>query len=96
MADCLPLPVVCIQCGPGVNNPCHFKIVGPTIGFAIAVLLAIICWPLSIFFCCCGTETGKSVGTLQTTDPGPSSLLIEKNAFLGYSGQFDPQHLERS
>lgn len=28
MADCLPLPVVCIQCGPGVNNACHFKIVG--------------------------------------------------------------------
>lgn len=26
--DCLPLPVVCIQCGPGVNNPCHFKFIG--------------------------------------------------------------------
>lgn len=26
--DCLPLPVVCIQCGPGVNNACHFKFIG--------------------------------------------------------------------
>jgi hypothetical protein len=83
--DCLPLPVVCIQCGPGVNNPCHFKfigelktgmpqvesethvilifppvpIAGPTIGFVVAVFLAIICWPLALFFCCCATDAGK-------------------------------------
>ncbi|KAH8759038.1 hypothetical protein F5883DRAFT_148415 [Diaporthe sp. PMI_573] len=59
--DCLPLPVVCIQCGPGVNNPCHFKFIGPTIGFVVAVFLAIICWPLALFFCCCATDAGKKL-----------------------------------
>lgn len=29
--DCLPLPVLCIQCGTD-QNPCHCKIVGPTLG----------------------------------------------------------------
>lgn len=35
MADCgtgLPLPVVCFQCGPGVNNACHFKVIGKSLG----------------------------------------------------------------
>lgn len=32
--DCLPLPVLCIQCGTD-QNPCHCKIVGPTLGMYV-------------------------------------------------------------
>ncbi|CAD0112601.1 unnamed protein product [Aureobasidium uvarum] len=37
--DCLPIPFVCFQCGTD-QNPCHCKVVGPTIGFASAIVLA--------------------------------------------------------
>ncbi|KAI5854068.1 hypothetical protein GGS23DRAFT_601656 [Durotheca rogersii] len=58
MADCgLPFPVVCIQCGRGVGL-CGIKIIGPTIGFCVAVVAAFICWPIALLFCCF-TETGK-------------------------------------
>ncbi|KAI0886311.1 uncharacterized protein GGS22DRAFT_160548 [Annulohypoxylon maeteangense] len=58
MADCgLPFPVVCIQCGRGVGL-CGIKVIGPTIGFCVAVLAAFICWPIALLFCCF-TETGK-------------------------------------
>lgn len=41
MADCffIPLPL-CIQCGTD-QNPCHVKIVGPTLGFIIGVVMAV-------------------------------------------------------
>ncbi|RMY59986.1 hypothetical protein D0863_11749 [Hortaea werneckii] len=59
MADCgfLPLPV-CIQCGTN-QNPCHVKIVGPTLGFIVGVCMAIICWPAALLCCCCATDAGK-------------------------------------
>ncbi|CAD0090616.1 unnamed protein product [Aureobasidium mustum] len=38
--DCLPIPFVCFQCGTD-QNPCHCKVVGPTIGFASAIVLAV-------------------------------------------------------
>ncbi|RMY85068.1 hypothetical protein D0861_06641 [Hortaea werneckii] len=59
MADCgfLPLPV-CIQCGTN-QNPCHIKIVGPTLGFIVGVCMAIICWPAALLCCCCATDAGK-------------------------------------
>ncbi|KAI1079778.1 hypothetical protein F5B20DRAFT_542397, partial [Whalleya microplaca] len=57
MSDCLPFPVVCIQCGRGVGL-CGIKIIGPTIGFCVAVCAAVICWPIALLFCCF-TETGK-------------------------------------
>lgn len=38
--DCIPLPIICIQCGTN-QNPCHCKIVGPTIGFGVAVVMAV-------------------------------------------------------
>ncbi|ROW01428.1 hypothetical protein VPNG_07601 [Cytospora leucostoma] len=31
----------------------------PTIGFAVGVVLAVVCWPLSLFCGCWATETGK-------------------------------------
>lgn len=39
MADCGFFPI-CIQCGTD-QNPCHVKIVGPTLGFIIGVLMAV-------------------------------------------------------
>ncbi|PQE14949.1 hypothetical protein CJF32_00002500 [Rutstroemia sp. NJR-2017a WRK4] len=70
--DCLPIPFFCIQCGTD-QNPCHIKVVGPTLGFAVGLASApnakksqmltnpsqIVCWPASIFVGCCATETGK-------------------------------------
>ncbi|THX91863.1 hypothetical protein D6C90_02814 [Aureobasidium pullulans] len=58
--DCLPIPFVCFQCGTD-QNPCHCKVVGPTIGFASAIVLAVMCWPASLFCGCCATETGKKM-----------------------------------
>lgn len=56
--ECIPLPIICFQCGTD-QNPYHCKGVGPTIGFGVAVVLAVICYPTSIFFGCGATETGK-------------------------------------
>ncbi|KAF2202279.1 hypothetical protein GQ43DRAFT_369503 [Delitschia confertaspora ATCC 74209] len=58
--DCLPLPIICFQCGTD-QNPCHCKVVGPTIGFAVTVVSAVFCWPAALLCCCCATETGKAV-----------------------------------
>ncbi|THX11911.1 hypothetical protein D6D13_04510 [Aureobasidium pullulans] len=58
--DCLPIPFVCFQCGTD-QNPCHCKVVGPTIGFASAIVLAVVCWPASLLCGCCATETGKKM-----------------------------------
>lgn len=38
--DCIPVPVVCFQCGTD-QNPCHCKVVGPTIGFLVTVGMAV-------------------------------------------------------
>ncbi|KAF2707895.1 hypothetical protein K504DRAFT_383357, partial [Pleomassaria siparia CBS 279.74] len=43
------------------QNPCHCKVVGPTIGFAVTVVMAVFCWPASLFCGCCATDTGKAV-----------------------------------
>ncbi|EUC39875.1 hypothetical protein COCMIDRAFT_110299 [Bipolaris oryzae ATCC 44560] len=59
MCDFVPIPL-CIQCGTK-DNPCHCKIIGPTIGFVVTVGMAIVCWPASLLCCCCATDTGKSV-----------------------------------
>ncbi|KAM3081173.1 hypothetical protein ACMFMF_003089 [Clarireedia jacksonii] len=37
--DCLPIPFFCIQCGTD-QNPCHIKVVGPTLGFAVGLASA--------------------------------------------------------
>ncbi|KAH7383922.1 hypothetical protein BKA66DRAFT_511973 [Pyrenochaeta sp. MPI-SDFR-AT-0127] len=60
MCDCIPLPIVCFQCGTD-QNPCHCKVVGPTLGFVVTVGLALFCWPASILCCCCATDAGKKV-----------------------------------
>ncbi|KAH9830692.1 hypothetical protein Tdes44962_MAKER09003 [Teratosphaeria destructans] len=43
------------------QNPCHVKVVGPTLGFVTGVVLAVVCWPASIFCGCCATEAGKKM-----------------------------------
>ncbi|TGO35008.1 hypothetical protein BHYA_0173g00020 [Botrytis hyacinthi] len=40
------IPFVCIQCGTD-QNPCHVKIVGPTLGFGVGVLSAYVGQPRS-------------------------------------------------
>ncbi|KAF7905274.1 uncharacterized protein EAF01_005795 [Botrytis porri] len=54
------IPFVCIQCGTD-QNPCHVKVVGPTLGFGVGVLSALVCWPASLFVGCCATEVGKKM-----------------------------------
>ncbi|CAG5156525.1 uncharacterized protein ALTATR162_LOCUS4322 [Alternaria atra] len=70
MCDFVPLPIVCFQCGTD-QNPCHCKVIGPTIGFVVTVGMAIVCWPASLLCCCCATDTGKSVLALPV-DTGNS------------------------
>ena len=36
----LPVPFICIQCGTD-QNPCHVKVVGPTLGFFVSVAAAV-------------------------------------------------------
>ncbi|TVY65627.1 hypothetical protein LSUE1_G006938 [Lachnellula suecica] len=55
-----PLPPICFQCGTD-QNPCHCKVVGPTLGFLTAVVLAVVCWPASLFCGCCASEQGKKM-----------------------------------
>ncbi|TGO80079.1 hypothetical protein BELL_0015g00120 [Botrytis elliptica] len=40
------IPFVCIQCGTD-QNPCHVKVVGPTLGFGVGVLSAYVGQPRS-------------------------------------------------
>ncbi|KAF8862441.1 hypothetical protein BDZ45DRAFT_585563 [Acephala macrosclerotiorum] len=54
------IPWVCFQCGTD-QNPCHCKGVGPTLGFGVAIALAVVCWPASLFCGCCATERGKKM-----------------------------------
>ncbi|KAL4979317.1 hypothetical protein BDW66DRAFT_111652 [Aspergillus desertorum] len=51
---------VCIQCGTD-QNPCRCKIIGPTLGFVVTIVAAVICWPASIFCGCGFTKTGKDM-----------------------------------
>ncbi|TVY22257.1 hypothetical protein LHYA1_G009038 [Lachnellula hyalina] len=53
-------PPICFQCGTD-QNPCHCKVIGPTLGFFSTVVLAIVCWPASLFCGCGMTETGKKM-----------------------------------
>ncbi|OCK85188.1 hypothetical protein K432DRAFT_287323 [Lepidopterella palustris CBS 459.81] len=58
--DCFGFPVICFQCGTD-QNPCHCKVVGPTIGFGVTVVMAVFCWPAALFCGCCATDVGKAV-----------------------------------
>ncbi|KNG51708.1 hypothetical protein TW65_011045 [Stemphylium lycopersici] len=87
MCDCVPLPIVCFQCGTD-QNPCHCKVIGPTIGFVITVGMAIVCWPASLLCCCCATDAGKRLHYFdELTDydmfeSNPASWNLEE---LGYA-----------
>ncbi|EME83201.1 uncharacterized protein MYCFIDRAFT_153817 [Pseudocercospora fijiensis CIRAD86] len=74
--DCLGIPVpICIQCGTD-QNPCHLKVVGPTLGFLVGILMAVICWPAAILCCCCATETGKKRSVRMLGAPADTSQAI--------------------
>jgi hypothetical protein len=47
--DCIPVPIVCFQCGTD-QNPCHCKVVGPTIGFLVTVGMAVRSYPSRLAF----------------------------------------------
>lgn len=42
----------CSQVGSH-DNPCRIKIIGPTLGFIVGVVAAVICWPLGVILYCC-------------------------------------------
>jgi len=44
--------MLCIQVGSH-DNPCRIKIIGPTLGFIVGVVAAVICWPLGVIIYCC-------------------------------------------
>lgn len=47
--------MLCIELG-SPDNPCRCKIIGPTLGFIAAVVLACICWPLGLLVWCCARD----------------------------------------
>lgn len=50
-----------ICCQFGADNPCGCKIIGPTLGFFLLIILAIFCWPIGAIVWCCSRETGVSI-----------------------------------
>jgi hypothetical protein len=48
----------CIQIGSH-DNPCRCKIVGPTIGFILAVVVAVIAWPCGLLVWCCSRSLAE-------------------------------------
>lgn len=48
-------------CEFGSDNPCRCKILGPTLGFIIMIIMAIFCWPIGAIIWCCSKETGRSI-----------------------------------
>ncbi|KFX88430.1 hypothetical protein V490_07641 [Pseudogymnoascus sp. VKM F-3557] len=54
------------------DNPCHIKIVGPCLAIPVVVVLAVVCWPASLFCGCCATERGKRTAML----PNKTSIQI--------------------
>ncbi|KAL5338655.1 hypothetical protein BJX70DRAFT_398405 [Aspergillus crustosus] len=56
----LPFIPLCFQCGTD-QNPCRCKVVGPTLGFFVTIVAAVICYPASLFCGCCCTKTGKDM-----------------------------------
>ncbi|KAL4915276.1 hypothetical protein BDW62DRAFT_188667 [Aspergillus aurantiobrunneus] len=59
-APFIPIFPICFQCGTD-QNPCRCKVFGPTIGFVVTVVAAVVCYPASIFCGACCTKTGKDV-----------------------------------
>ena len=52
----------CVQVG--TDNPCRCKVLGPTVGFVVGALSAVICWPLgALSYCCNRPFADKSFGT---------------------------------
>lgn len=42
--DFCPVPIICFQCGTD-QNPCHCKVVGPTLGFIVTIGAAVSIGP---------------------------------------------------
>ena len=52
----------CVQVG--TDNPCRCKVLGPTVGFVVGALSAVICWPLgALSYCCCRDFADTCFGT---------------------------------
>ncbi|KAJ5728390.1 hypothetical protein N7493_004720, partial [Penicillium malachiteum] len=62
-----PIFPICFQCGTD-QNPCHCKVVGPTLGFCSTIVAAVICWPASIFCGCGCTQTGREYDSESLLD----------------------------
>ncbi|KFY33832.1 hypothetical protein V494_07282 [Pseudogymnoascus sp. VKM F-4513 (FW-928)] len=52
------------------DNPCHIKIVGPCLAIPVVVVLAVVCWPASLFCGCCTTERGTRTAMLPNKTYG--------------------------
>ncbi|BDD56824.1 hypothetical protein MAP00_002242 [Monascus purpureus] len=56
----IPIFPICFQLGT-TQNPCRCKVVGPTLGFVLFIVSAVVCWPASLFCGCWATKTGTDV-----------------------------------
>lgn len=51
-------PVLCIQCGTN-QNPCGCKVVGPTLGFLVGAVSAIVAYPAGAVTWCVSKNGGR-------------------------------------
>ncbi|CAM6048296.1 unnamed protein product [Sphagnum compactum] len=58
---CCPFGVpLCFECG-SVRNPCHCRILGPTLGFIAFAAAAVVEWPIGAFVYCFRHMKGRRI-----------------------------------
>jgi hypothetical protein len=62
-ADKMDFPIcipICFQCG-NTDNPCRCKVVGPTLGFVLAALSAILFYPAGLVTYACDRKQSQAL-----------------------------------
>lgn len=57
---CCPFVPLCFECGTR-RNPCHCRILGPTVGFVAFAVAAVVEWPVGMFVYCFRHLKGRRI-----------------------------------
>jgi hypothetical protein len=57
---CCPFVPLCFECGT-LRNPCHCRILGPTLGFVAFAVAACVEWPVGAFVYCFRHLKGRRI-----------------------------------
>jgi hypothetical protein len=69
---CIP---ICFQCG-NTDNPCRCKVVGPTLGFVVAALSAILFYPAGLVTYACDRKQSRALFSAPAQIQGKMSSGI--------------------